>query len=283
MNERNLTDLKAELKVLGVGAVGLRTPEVKELVRILHPNERIGGVVYGRHSSGLTWLVATDKRILFLNIKPLFSTIDELTYDVVSGIKSSHAGLFTTVVLHTRVSDYVIRFVNQKCAAIFIKYIETRRLESGEYPPERPQQQKFESSDDEATNFMKNHDLAVLSTVDRTGNVSGAVVYYMMDEDNFIYILTRSGTSKGRNVYAHSQVALTVHEVGTQQTAQLQGIAEVETDHQIKNDVFSIMVKPRKYTDQTQLPPVTKLKDGTFTVIRITPMNISYHDYAKAE
>ncbi len=280
-----------ELKDVGVGAVGLRTPEAKELVRIIHPDEHIGGVVYGRYSGGLAWLIATDRRVIFMDKKPLFAITDELTYDVVSGVKSGRAGLFSSVTLHTRISDYSIRIVNTKCAKIFVNYIESRRLESGrnnksstqpaqESPP-LPISQNV--SDEAALEFLKNHDLAVLSTVDRTGNVYGAVVYYLLDQNNFIHILTKSGTGKGRNVYAHSQVALTVHEVGTQQTVQLQGIAEVETNQVVKDRVFLQIMKPRLYRGVAQLPPVTKLHDGSFMVIRITPTFMSFHDYSKSE
>ena len=129
--------------------------------------------------------------------------------------------------------------------------------------------------------FLKEHDLAVLSTVDRTGNVHGAVIYYLVDQNNWIYILTKSETGKGRNIYAHSQVALTIHEPGTLQTLQIQGIAGVETDQKVKDYVFALMVRPRAYKDKTLLPPVTKLQEGSFMVVRISASLMSYHDYDK--
>lgn len=289
MEEIDAKRVHTELKAVGVGSVGLRTPEVKELARILHPDEHIGGVAYGRYSNGFAWLIATNRRVIFMDKKPMFATTDELTYDVVSGVRSSRAGLFASVVLHTRISDYTIRFVNIKCAGIFVKYIEQRRLESSHDDITESQAQKditvptFQKTSDEGLDFLKNHDLAVLSTIDRTGNVHGAVVYYLVDQNNFVYVLTKSETGKGRNVYAHSQVALTVHEVGTMQTVQLQGIAEVETNQQTKDGVFSQIVKPRQYRGEVQLPPVTKLHEGAFMVIRISPTLISFHDYAKIQ
>jgi general stress protein 26 len=290
MGVTDLSRVKTELKAVGVGAVGMRAPEVNELAKILHPDEHIGGVVYGRYSNGLAWLVATDKRVLFVDKKAFFMTTDELTYDVVSGVKNSHAGVFASIVLHTRVNDYAIRYVSLKCARIFTEFIEARRLEGGRYDVATGRHEEtnlelpvFQNVSEEGLNFLKSHDLAVLSTVDRTGNVHGAVVYYLVDENNFVYILTKSDTGKGRNVYAHSQVALTIHQAGTMQTVQLQGTAEVETNQATKEKVFSDMVKPRPYGGKMQLPPVTKLHEGAFMVIRINPTLISFHDYAKTE
>lgn len=290
MDEINVKRIRNELKAVGVGAVGLRTPEAKELTVMLHPNEHIGGVAYGRYGNSLAWLVATDRRVIFMDKKPMFETTDELTYDVVSGVKIMKTGLFASLVLHTRVNDYTIRFVNTKCADIFVKYIEQRRLESSSNGlPDNQQEQReasipvFQNTSDEALDFLKCHDLAVLSTIDRTGNVHSAVVYYVIDQSNFVYILTKSETGKGRNIYAHSQVALTVHEVGTMQTVQLQGTAEVETNQQTKNLIFSQIVKLRSYHDGVQLPPVVKLHEGAFMVIRIRPTILSFHDYAKID
>jgi general stress protein 26 len=290
MNGMDVKKLMDELKAVGVGAVGLKTPEAKELVRILHPDEHIGGVVYGRYATSFAWLIATDRRVIFIDKKPLHTTMDELTYDVVSGVRSHQAGLVASVTLHTRINDYAIRYVNKKCARIFVKYIEDRRLESGKYDvstsrynPQNATPPAFKDATDEAIKFLKNHDLGVLSTIDRTGNVHGAVIYYLVDENNFVYMLTKSETGKGRNVYAHSQVALTVHETGTMKTVQLQGIANVETNQQTKDNIFSEMVKPRLYSSEMKMPPVTKLHEGAFMIIRINPTIISFHDYENME
>ncbi len=293
MYEDHIKRVRKELKAAGAGSIGLQTSEREEIARIMHPDEHIGGVIYGRYAGGLAWLVATDHRVIFMDKKPLFTTNDELTYDVVSGVKISKAGPFTSVVLHTRISDYALRYVPAKCARIFVKFIEKRRLESGQYnqatshytqvQSEPVNLQKTQNASAEATKFLKEHDTAVLSTVDRTGNVNGATVYYLVGSDSCIYILTKSGTAKGRNVHTHSQVALTVHEPGTLQTVQLQGVAEVETDQAVKAKVFSEIVKPRLYRDKMQLPPVTKLHEGAFVIIRINPTLVSFHDYAKTE
>lgn len=293
MDEAHTKRVRDELKAVGVGSIGLLTPESRHLASLLHADEHIGGAVYGRYSGGLAWLVATSHRILFMDHKPLYTTTDEMTYDVIVGVQSTQAGPFDAVILRTRVNNYTIRFVNSKCARIFIDFIETRRLEGGTYdhatdhftmeqkePPSLLPLPVFQVISGSALNFLERQDLAVLSTVDRTGNVHGAVVYYLI-QNSSIYILTKSGTDKGSDIPVHGQVAFTVHEPGTTQTVQIQGIAEIETDQKTKDSIFTKMVKLRPYVDEVGLPPVTKLHDGAFIVIRITPTLINYHDYAK--
>lgn len=288
--------IRNELKAAGVGPIGILTPESRHLAGILHADEHIGGAVYGLYPGGLAWLVATSHRIMFMDHKPFYTTTDEMTYDVVVGVQATRAGPFDAVILRTRVNNYMIRFANPKSARIFIDFIETRRLEGGaydhataHYTPEEEEQPLpplppvFQDISDDALDFLKRQDLAVLSTVDRTGNVDGAVVYYVIGQDKLIYIVTESDSTKGRNILVHGQIALTVHEPGTTQTVQLQGIAEAETDQAIKDSVIAKVVKPRPYVDAVQLPPVTKLHKGSFMVVRITPTFVNFHDYSENE
>lgn len=277
-----------ELKKAGVTRYGLSHAESKYLPQIIHNDEHIGGVVYGRYAMDFVMLVATDKRIIYLMKKPFFSKIDELTYDVVSGVKNSNAVLFSTVTLHTRIQDYVIKFVNPGCASKFVKFIEERRVKKDGYKQTQPQPTTLSSDNnpldiddnDEGLVFLKEHEVAVLSTSDKEGKVSGAVMYYMVHK-NQIYIITRSSTKKARNIFNHKQVALTVYEPFTLKTVQLSGIAEVEKDYQTSQNIFDQMIKTRQYKDGEQLPPVTKFTEGTYTVIRITPTEINYRDFAK--
>ena len=128
--------IKQELKDAGVTRFGMLKFAVKDLPSIIHKKEHINGVVYGRYgekTGSLTlvegMLVATDHRIIFVDHKPGYTSTDEITYDVVSGVKKTTA-VFSAVTLHTRIGDYTIRFANSRCAAIFVRYVEKRRLES---------------------------------------------------------------------------------------------------------------------------------------------------------
>lgn len=121
--------VRRELKEAGLSGYAMSQPESRYLPRIIHPDEHIGGAVFGRHEFGLVMLVATDRRIVFLDKKPLFVDADEINYVAVNGVDFGHVGIGCTVNLHTRVKDYRVRSFNARAAGQFVHYIEGRCLE----------------------------------------------------------------------------------------------------------------------------------------------------------
>lgn len=139
VSEDHVARVQIELQKVGVGRFGRLKFSIRYLPKLIHDDEHIGGVVYGRYRTGPGlmsliegMLVATDKRVIFLDHKPGYTTSDEVTYDVVSGVELSSVGFMYSVVLHTKVKDYSIRFANGRCANIFTHYVETRRLEKSQ-------------------------------------------------------------------------------------------------------------------------------------------------------
>jgi len=128
-------EINEVLRELGAVMYDLWLPETHALPSIIHPNEKINGIVYGRYkhggaepSAGRGALVATDSRILLIDKKPLFLKCDELSYSVVSGVTYTKVGPGGTVTLHTRAGDIEIRTLNQRCAHRFVESIEAACL-----------------------------------------------------------------------------------------------------------------------------------------------------------
>lgn len=118
-----------ELRNLGASRSAMQSGESRYLPELIHKNESLGGVVYGHHKDGFAMLVATNRRVIFLDKKPMFFNEDEISYDVISGVNFSHVGFGSTVILHSRIKDYALKTLNRKCAEEFVGYIETRCLE----------------------------------------------------------------------------------------------------------------------------------------------------------
>lgn len=284
--------VKDELAKAGMTSYGQHKLASRYLPSIIDNDEHIEAVVYGHAGVGLAMLIATNLRILYVEKRPLFTSTDELSYEVVVGIRHIKAGLFPAVELHTRMGNYTLTYVNPKCASNFTKYIE-RRIEGltlshsdespatagqlSEAPPMPVAPKKVFS--DQARDFLSSQEIAVLSTTDRTGNVEGATVYYLFGSNNKLYILTKSDTAKAHNMLANHQVALTVFDAETARTAQIQGYAEIEADPATKRTVFDYLIKPRTYAGKTRMPPLTELDAGGFIAFRITPTNVKYSDY----
>lgn len=283
----------AELKAVGMTTYGTMKMETDRLPSIIHQDERIGGVVYGRTTGekiGSAMLVATDKRIIFLDVKPFFMTFDEVSYDVVAGIKDTNAGPFAGIILHTRVRDYGLRFVNKRCASIFVEYIESHielnkqdeaKKVTNEVWKSSTREQKRVNPDDNVQGLIQSQNEAIISSIDREGNVHGSVIHYVYIDEQF-YFVTKTQDAKVEHMTVHGQVALTIHETRSLQQIQISGLAEPETDKNTVSKVFRAINAPKEYTEGNHLPPILNMKKGDFVVIRITPMSIKYHDYSKS-
>lgn len=282
--------IKQELKAAGMTRYGLLKMDSRYLFNLIHEDEHIHGVIYGRMEHLSVMLIATERRLIYINRSPFFTTTDELTYEIVPGIQHNEFGLLNSVTVHTRVGDYALRYVNPTCARKFVAYLEKRRIEGKMTSEQKATKTEADTTelilqgltkDAQAIDFLQKHDTAVLSTVDRTGNVQGAVVHYVVDIKDRLYVVTKSETAKARAAFVHSQVALTIHEAGTVKTLQIEGNVAVEQNLEMRNMVFDSIIKLRSYKEGLLLPPVTKISKGSFVVLRITPSRIQFSDYSK--
>lgn len=129
--------VKRELRKAGVGWFGLLKFGLRYLHRLIHEDEHIHGVVFGRYREtkhAPAWeegtLVATNLRVLFVDRKPGYLRADDISYDVVSAVEASKAGPFSAVTLYTKMGEFTLRFTKSECAEKFVHYVEVRRLES---------------------------------------------------------------------------------------------------------------------------------------------------------
>lgn len=279
--------VRDELRKAGISSYGMHKGETRRLPALIHPDEKIGGAVLGWCESGTALLVATNLRVIFIDWKPLYTTTDEISYDVVAGVSYGHQSVVATICLHTRIGDYTMRYVNLKSARRFIKYIENRRLEgpngSTEKKPAPPAPVSSSAAQLTAKEetFLQDNELATLSTLDRTGNVHGAAVYYWYDGKGSIFLLTKEQTGKAHDIFAHHQVALTVTNEQNLQTMQISALAEIEPSAATKQKVFKKIVRERDYAEGKHIPPVAKLDQGAFMVLRLTPRHVKFNDYSK--
>jgi general stress protein 26 len=277
-----------ELVDSGISKYSLRKNEVKYLPNVIHEDEHILASINGRADVGSVMLVATDKRVIFLDCKPFYTTVDELTYDIVSGVYLHTQGLFSNVILHTRIGDYNLKFVkNIKQAKRFIEAIEQKRLESSDEEfqkgltgnPQKPVQDKQSFAlSKEQKQFLNTHYLGVISTINRTGGIDASPVYYLV-KDEIIYILTKSETSKSRNILTNPLVSFTLFEEASYEVMEIKGIASVVTDGIKRNKVFNAITKFRNMSDGVSLPPVTKIEDGSYVIIGIKILEAKYNKY----
>ncbi len=288
--------VKDELKKAGMTAYGFTKLSTGYLPTIIHENEHVKGVVYGRlyESFEPVMLVATDRRVIFIDCKPFYRNWDEITYEVVAGVKTTLAGPFASIVLHTHVKDYELRYVNIKCAKKFVEYIEKyieKRDTASTLKPEEPAKKDFQpykidhdkplSRPHENDGTTKLDNTAVLSTSDGRGNVHASVIHYILDKDENIYFLTKTETTKVKNLESNSKVQITIHPSESLQVLYIKGTAEPIADAKLKQQVFEHIIEPRKYIEGTKLPPIAKLDKGNYIAYKVTATDSNYMDYSE--
>ena len=75
--------------------------EVKELCNILLPGEQILDCVNGHYLNGFAMLCATNQRIILVDSKPMFLTVEDIRYDMIAEIDYTHRLLDSTVKIFT--------------------------------------------------------------------------------------------------------------------------------------------------------------------------------------
>lgn len=93
--------VRQQLRRIGADYHFWGVPELRELPKILFDNEQIKHVVYGRYDGGFATLCATDIRVLLIDKKPLFLTLEDIRYDMVSDVMFNHRLINASLILGT--------------------------------------------------------------------------------------------------------------------------------------------------------------------------------------
>lgn len=125
--------LHSQLKQLGLDWVECLRSEARMLPGSLHKGEVIRAVISGRAKTGHIMLVATDTRVIMLDHKPFFQNVEDISYQIISGVSVGKVGPFYTVTLNTRMGDYILKTYYGKAAATFKEFIESRCIENRRY------------------------------------------------------------------------------------------------------------------------------------------------------
>lgn len=129
MTPTQAADYRNLLQSMGSTRLSPLLPETHALPYVVHPGERITGMVHGRYwqdyggATGRGALVATNERIILLDKQPRFLLSEELKYKAVKGIIPGETALTFVVELKTKEGSIIIRSFNKRRARMFIEAI----------------------------------------------------------------------------------------------------------------------------------------------------------------
>lgn len=137
----HISEIQSQLTRLGIRLTRWFNPELKELQRILMDNEKIIAAAPGRYFSGLALLVATDQRLLLIDKRTFFMTVEDTRYDMVSEVDFSTRFYDSTVHIFTLNKQHnftSIRYKHQLrdlCGYVQQRVWETRQFQQDQPDP----------------------------------------------------------------------------------------------------------------------------------------------------
>jgi len=89
--------IEDQLKRVGCNFRFWGRPEIRELANILLPDEIIAGCTNGRYEGGFALLCVTNLRLLLVDRKPMFLTLEDIRFDMIAEIDFSARLLDSTI------------------------------------------------------------------------------------------------------------------------------------------------------------------------------------------
>jgi len=121
--------LEDQLKRIGCNFRFWGRAEIRELADVLLPDEIVEHCVNGQYEGGFAMLVATDQRVLLIDKKPMYLTLEDIRFDMISEIDFNHRIIHASVFLCT--PNKSLRFVayNQARLRKLFHFVQTRVME----------------------------------------------------------------------------------------------------------------------------------------------------------
>lgn len=129
MADIRLKQLEDQLKRIGCNYRFWGRAELKELAYVLLPGEEVRHCVNGSYEGGFALLAATDQRVLLVDKKPMYLTLEDIRFDMIVEIDFNHRLLNANVRICTPNKE--LRFVaynHARLRALF-HFVQTRVAE----------------------------------------------------------------------------------------------------------------------------------------------------------
>lgn len=121
--------VRRQIKNLAVSMPFWYNPELRELPRIMREGEIIQLMVFGRYEGGTALLCATNYRILLVDKKPMFLTVEDIRYDMVAEVDYAHYFLGATMHVRSFSKDFKFKSFRQLELRKFTSHVQNKVME----------------------------------------------------------------------------------------------------------------------------------------------------------
>ncbi len=124
-----LAEIELQLSKLGIRNRFWGKPEVRELQEVLAPDEAITNAANGRYEGGFCLLVVTDRRLLLIDKKIWYLSMEDVRFDMISEV--DYCARLLDATLSVRTINKVLRFttMKQKQLRDLTSYLQDRVME----------------------------------------------------------------------------------------------------------------------------------------------------------
>lgn len=129
MADHQAQKLEDQLKKIGCNFRFWGRAELKELENVLFPNENVEMCVNGQYEGGFAMLVATDQRVLLIDKKPMYLTLEDIRFDMIAEVDYNHRMLNANIFICTPTKS--LRFLSYNHARLrkLFHFVQTRVME----------------------------------------------------------------------------------------------------------------------------------------------------------
>jgi hypothetical protein len=121
--------VEEQLKRVGCNFRFWGRPEIRELANILLPDEIISGCTNGRYEGGYALLCVTNQRLLLVDKKPMFLTLEDIRFDMIAEIDYSARLLDCTLRVITPTRTLVFSAWSHHRLRTILNYTQQRVME----------------------------------------------------------------------------------------------------------------------------------------------------------
>jgi hypothetical protein len=126
MADIRLKQLEEQLELIGCNYRFWGRAELKELAYVLLPGEIVKHCVNGSYEGGFALLVATDQRVLLIDKKPMYLTLEDIRFDMIVEIDYNHRLLNANVRLCTPNKELRFLAYNHARLRALFHFVQTR-------------------------------------------------------------------------------------------------------------------------------------------------------------
>lgn len=109
-----LQEVERQLKAINCNFRFFGRPEVRELAKVLREDETISQAVNGFYEGGFALLCVTNKRLLLIDRKPMFLTLEDIRFDMIAEVDFNYRLLNATVNIYSAYKSLIFTSWNHR-------------------------------------------------------------------------------------------------------------------------------------------------------------------------